>query len=342
MNIDELHEESWVRLQARRHQLPHALLLVGQRGLGKLELARQFAGALLCEHPKANGCACNACLACNWYSQEHHPDFRLLQPEVLAISEEEEVGENKRKASQQITIDQIRRLDDFFHIGTHRNGLRIVLICPAEAMNRSTANALLKTLEEPAPETLFLLVSDEAERLLPTIRSRCQLVQISAPIQESAYRWLTKQNCEEPARWLALAGGAPILALELSRAGERVILETLISHLVCGGTLTPLIASTALEKVLKSEKRINPTKRAVEWLQKWVLDLSLANAGLPIRYFVTEQANIAKLAQSTSAQKLQHFMRKAIQSRRYAEHPLNSRLLFEDIFLSYAALFSSS
>ncbi|HXE38145.1 MAG TPA: DNA polymerase III subunit delta', partial [Azonexus sp.] len=113
-------------LQARRKQLPHALLLVGQKGLGKLQLARQFAASLLCEQPQASGLACGKCLACNWYAQGNHPDFRILQPE--ALGEEVEAEDGKKKPSQQITIDQVRGLDDFLNVGTHRGGLRIVLV----------------------------------------------------------------------------------------------------------------------------------------------------------------------------------------------------------------------
>jgi len=188
MNAINLHECVWKGLLARRERLPHSLLLVGQKGLGKFELARQFAASLLCEQPQVDGLACGKCLACNWYSQGNHPDFRLLQPDALA--DEGEVEDGKKKPSQQITIDQVRGLDDFLIIGTHRAGLRIILVNPAEAMNRNTANALLKTLEEPAPATLFLLVSNEPLRLLPTIRSRCQVVPIAVPQPALAERLL--------------------------------------------------------------------------------------------------------------------------------------------------------
>lgn len=179
MNVIELHKKVWSGLQARRERLPHSLLLVGQKGLGKFELARRFAASLLCESPQMDGLACGKCLACNWFEQGNHPDFRLLQPDALA--EDVEVEEGKKKPSQQITIDQVRALDDFFNVGTHRGGLRIVIVNPTEAMNRSTANSLLKTLEEPSAGTLFLLVSSEPMRLLPTIRSRCQVVPVPVP-----------------------------------------------------------------------------------------------------------------------------------------------------------------
>jgi DNA polymerase-3 subunit delta' len=150
MNIIDLHPDAWAQLVARRAQLPHALLIAGQAGMGKFDLARHFAAFLLCESPTAATQACGVCAACGWLAQGNHPDFRLLQPEALA--EESTDGAEtsaRKKPSQQITIDQVRALDEFLHVGTHRHGARVILINPAEAMNRSTANSLLKSLEEP-------------------------------------------------------------------------------------------------------------------------------------------------------------------------------------------------
>src|SRR5574343_1797207 len=195
MNVIDLHAKVWSALQARRARLPHALLLGGQKGLGKFDLARCFAASLLCEAPQPEGLACGKCLACNWFGQGNHPDFRLLQPE--ALSTDVEVEDGKKKPSQQITIDQVRGLDEFFNIGTHRGGLRIVLVNPTEAMNRNTANSLLKTLEEPSPGTLFLMVSSEPMRLLPTIRSRCQAVPVPVPSARSAAKMLSDEGLGE-------------------------------------------------------------------------------------------------------------------------------------------------
>lgn len=339
MNVIELHSELWTKLQARRVQLPHSLLFAGQRGLGKFDLARAFAASLLCENPLANGEACGKCLACNWLSQGNHPDFRLLQPDAMAESEGEG-EESGKKASQQITIDQVRGLDDFLHVGTHRAGLRVVLVCPAEAMNRSTANALLKTLEEPAPGTLFVLVSHEPERLLPTIRSRCQTVAIARPDEARAREWLAAAGIGNPERWLALAGGAPLLAAELGDSGESRLIDALLEQLGRGAGLDPLAAAAALDKVVKAEKGSGaPMKRLMEWAQKWVVDLSLAAADLPVRYFIGEGRQLTALAKRSSMQSLLAFGRKTLQYRRHSEHPLNSRLFLEDFFLGYAALF---
>ncbi len=343
MNIIELHSEAWAQLGARRAQLPHALLISGQRGIGKYDLARCFAESLLCENPAADFQACGACAACNWLVQGNHPDFRLLQPDALA----EEGGEatesvSKKKPSQQITIDQVRALDDFLHVGTHRQGARVILINPAEAMNRSTANSILKSLEEPIDKTLFILISSESERLLPTIRSRCQSLPVSQPAPALGEEWLRQAGISDAAHWLALAGGSPLLAVELGSSEERVLLDALIAEMSRGTTLDALSAAASLDRVIKAEKRPAPLKRMIEWSQKWLFDLTLASEGLPLRYFFSQSQVLQRLAKTTDTANLLAFNRKTLQYKMQCEQPLNSRLFLEDFFLSYAALFRTS
>lgn len=341
MNIFQLQESAWQRLQGRRAQLPHALLLIGQRGVGKFELARAFAAGLLCEAPGMGGHACGQCSACNWLGQGNHPDFRLVQPAAMSDEEaeaDEETG--KKKPSQQITIDQVRGLDDFLHVGTHRQGVRIVLLHPAEAMNRNTANALLKSLEEPQPDTLFLLVSSEADRLLPTIRSRCQTVEVPLPSPQAATAWLAAQKVSDGGRWLALAGGAPRLAAELAGSGQRGLLDALLGQLQKGRQLDPIAAAALIEKTLKADKSGALTmKRTVEWLQKWSADLALVAEGLPPRYFQADGATIGQLAASSSTIKIINFNRLLIKFKAQSEHPLNLRLVLEELFFAYRALY---
>ena len=317
----------------------------GQRGIGKFALARSFAASLLCENLTAAGEACGACLACGWLAQGNHPDVRLLQPNAM-IAEAAESGEldeaGKKKPSQQITIDQVRALDDFLHVGTHRHGARVVLLNPAEAMNRSTANALLKSLEEPIASTLFLLISSEPHRLLPTIRSRCQVMPVRHPVHGLAGQWLSDAGVREAENWLALAGGSPLLALELSNSGERVLLDALLAQLTRGNSLDPLAAAANLDKVVKAEKRPAALKRALDWGQKWLFDLTLASEALPPRYFLAQALLLQALAQTTNTRKLLAFNRKAIQYKAQCEQPLNSRLFLEDFFMSYARLFRTS
>lgn len=343
MHIIELHSEAWAQLGARRAQLPHALLISGQRGIGKYDLARCFAESLLCENPAADLQACGVCAACGWLAQGNHPDFRLLQPDALA-EEGGDVTESggKKKPSQQITIDQVRALDDFLHVGTHRQGARVILINPAEAMNRATANSLLKALEEPIDKTLFILVSSESERLLPTIRSRCQSLPVSQPVPARGEAWLRQAGVSDAAHWLALAGGSPLLAVELGTSEERLLLDALIAEMSRGTTLDALAAAASVDKVIKAEKRPAPLKRMIEWSQKWLFDLTLASEGLPLRYFLSQARLLQRLAKTTDTANLLAFNRKTLQYKLQCEQPLNSRLFLEEFFLSYAALFRTS
>lgn len=339
MNVIELHHKVWSGLQGRRQRMPHSLLLIGQKGLGKFDLARCFAASLLCESPLADGMACGKCLACNWFAQGNHPDFRLLQPE--ALSEDIEAEDGKKKPSQQITIDQVRSLDEFFNVGTHRGGLRIVLVNPTEAMNRNTANSLLKTLEEPSPNTLFLMISSEPMRLLPTIRSRCQVVPVPVPLAKVAARVLADEGVERAEHWLALAGGAPGLALDMANSGQNAWLDLLVSRLGAGRAADPLGMATELERALKDSKGKLLLKQVVEAFQKWMVDLNLARNGLPVRYFLQHQAKISGLADMIPPARLIQSYRAAINRRQEAEQPLNARLFLEGLFLEYRALFAN-
>ncbi len=338
MNIIDLHENAWRTLQARRDRLPHALLLLGQKGLGKYQLARAFAKGLLCEAPLADGQSCGHCLACNWFAQGNHPDFRLLQPE--AMGEEGESEDGKKKPSQQITIDQIRALDEFFNVGTHRGGLRIIVVYPTEAMNRSTANSLLKTLEEPSPNTLFLMVSSEPMRLLPTIRSRCQVVPIPIPSPQRATQVLLEAGITDADRWLALAGGAPVLAMEMASTGQDAWLTHLTNQLGSGKRIDPLGSAVAIDKAIKDSKGKLLLKQVVEAFQKWLVDLSLARNGIPVRYFLAQERTISGLADMIPPAQLIHAYRAAISHRQEAEQPLNARLFLESLFLEYRGLFA--
>src|SRR5256885_3651524 len=207
-------EQAWKAWAQLRERLPHAILIQSGEGMGEFEFARACAQSLLCEKPGPDRRACDSCRACNWFSQGNHPDFRLIVPESMAPESREEGAEPAKKKSEQIRIEQARELADFLGVGTHRGGLRVVLIYPAETMNANTQNALLKNLEEPPPATVFLLVATQAERLLATVRSRCLKFTLLLPPSDLVLRWLKEQGLEHPEATLAGAGGAPPAALK--------------------------------------------------------------------------------------------------------------------------------
>lgn len=230
----------WGRLSGSLGKLPHALLIHGPRGIGKLALATRFANLLLCESPGAAD-PCGKCEGCRWFRDGNHPDFRLIQPESMAEdpeaeerAQDEERPGRKAKPSSEIKVAQVRGLSEFLYVGSHRGARRVALIHPAETMNPNAANALLKGLEEPPPNAAFILVTNSASRLLPTVRSRCVQVAVPVPDDQTARAWLAAKGVTKPDRWLAFAGGAPLLALELATGECSAELTHLLDALVDG------------------------------------------------------------------------------------------------------------
>ena len=212
-------ENEWARLRELDKRPAHGLLFKGAKGIGKLDLAINFAQSLLCQDPGESGRACGKCPSCHWFEQGAHPDFRLLQPEALNPDAEE--NETGKKPSKQISVDQIRGLADFFGMSAHQGGRRVIVIHPAEAMNINAANALLKNLEEPPQGLLFILVSHKPQQLLPTILSRCVVFALASPDAETSIRWLSAQGVKKPAEVFAISGFSPLQAAHLDEGLAR-------------------------------------------------------------------------------------------------------------------------
>jgi DNA polymerase-3 subunit delta' len=299
-------------LKASRERLPHALLLHGPRGVGKLELAERVAQLLLCEHADPAARPCDKCDACRWYLAANHPDFRRVEPEAIAkvpapTEEEGEEGgaadapaRRTKQPSLFIRIEQIRALADFLNVGSHRGALRIALVHPAEDLYPNAANALLKSLEEPPTGAVFILVSHRPARLLPTIRSRCVALPVAIPPRDAAIAWLKQQGAENPERWLAYAGGAPVQAGIYAEEAE------------------------AWDRLLKSPAPVDDREnleRLAEVLQKVAYDRAFSAFGLPPKYKTgTKPGNPAK------RRRLLAYARKMGENRMLARHPLQPRL----------------
>ncbi|HYU67855.1 MAG TPA: DNA polymerase III subunit delta' [Burkholderiales bacterium] len=307
--------------------MPHAILIQSGEGLGEFEFAQACAQSLLCEKPQADRHACGTCHACNWFSLGNHPDFRLIVPESMAPESREESVEPAKKRSEQIRIEQARELADFLAVGTHRGGLRVILVYPAEAMNANTQNALLKNLEEPPPATVFLLVTTQPERLLATVRSRCLKFSLPFPPSDPVVRWLREQGLKQPEATLAGAGGAPLAALKAADtdADRRRFIE---------GLGNPGFDPTALaEAVLRI-----PLWDLVGWLQRWSYDLLLARVAGRVRYNPNQERVIADTARHCDAVDIAAYLRRLAQARALARHPLNAKLFVEDLLLQYQRL----
>lgn len=319
----------WTRLQAERAHLPHALLLYGKAGTGKLDFARQLAQSLLCQAPAADGQPCRQCPACNWFAQQGHPDFRLVTPSADQEPRPEEDGSERKpaKASKYIVIEQIRELMDFVSLTTHQAGLRVAVIAPAERMNAAAANALLKTLEEPPPDTLLLLVAGQPGRLPATILSRCRKELLPAPGPEAALHWLKEQGVDEAPLWLALANDAPLAARELAQREEVALRRILLAQLAKPGQMDPLALAEKLEKTDRT--------LVVGWLQQWIYDLISSKLAGQVRFQVDCPDMVAALAGRVRLLPLLAYQRELTALQQTLEHPLNSLLLIEQLLLSY-------
>jgi DNA polymerase-3 subunit delta' len=324
--------EVWQHLNQDNQRLPHAFLLHGRIGIGKYDFARGFSQALLCTDKQASGYACGQCSSCNWFAEESHPDFRLLSPEQESDAEEEGVTTKKSRKKTQISVTQIRELNDFLSLSSHRsNGLRIVLIHPAEALNIASANALLKMLEEPAPSVVFILVAHQLQRLLPTIISRCQKIKMPMPNEAQALTWLMDQGVQNAAQQLAYLDGSPIKAFNEQLQFEQFT-ETW-RLLALGHKLEPHIAASALIA--------NSVEAGIIALQKWVYDITAMRFVGQVRYHVQHKNALLALAEKVNLSRLFDFQKKMDAFRKLALHPLNHELQMESLLLEYTHIFQT-
>jgi DNA polymerase-3 subunit delta' len=314
--------EQWQQLQLRRQQqrLPHALLLAGPAGLGKTEFARDLANSLLCEHPGQDGSPCLQCRACARFAAMTHPDFLVVEPE---------------EAGKAIKVDQIRDLISQFVLASHQGGYRIAIVQPAEQMNLAAANSLLKTLEEPPPESLLLLISASPSLLPATILSRCQRLDFMPPSHAQALDWLNKTHAMPEAKaqaLLALAYDAPLAALALQDETvltERQALFRSFSDIAQG--------QNALAQTEPWLKLALPTP--INWLSSWINDLIRLKSGLPTALRNRDlREGLQNLAQRVDLLGLYEFLDELNSIARMQRSPLNAQLLVEGVLLQWQAL----
>jgi DNA polymerase-3 subunit delta' len=331
-------QAAWTQLQQMRERLPHAILFYGPAGIGKADFMETFAQALLSENVRPDGHACGACASCGWFAQNNHPDYRRVRPEALEDEpggEAEEGAEpaskskSTRAPSKEIKIEQVRGLADFMNISTHRQGLRVVVLYPAESLNMPASNALLKTLEEPPPGTVFLLASNSLDRLLPTILSRCRKFALPMPDHASALAWLQAQGVQDADSWLREQGGAPLAAMAEAEAGSREDMEALLHFL----------ANPAVDGALRAAEKLSKASlpALVAWQQRWLYDVFSLKLSGKIRYYPRYQRELAALAGRVQTANLNRAIKAAGERRAVADHPLSAKLFVEDMLLEYTS-----
>lgn len=315
----------WQQLSARK-QHAHAYLLHGPQGIGKQDLAQFFAVFLLCQQPSAAG-ACGQCKACHLWAAGSHPDVFVLEP----ATDKKTVG-----------VDDVRELIGFVNKTAQLGGRKVVLIAepPVEDMTLAASNALLKSLEEPAGNTVLLLLSDQPSRLLPTIKSRCVLQACPLPTLEQSRLFLQKNiaglTTETADELLVLAGGSPLMAL---RCHAQDILTQ--RALVAEGVKKLLKQQATASQLAESWKAV-----PILWLLDWFCDWSQRI----VRYQLTDDeaglglADMAKVVQylagKTSKQKVLSMHDWLLQQRQkvLGKGNLNPVLLLEALLVQWASL----
>lgn len=332
-------QQTWRRLLALGERMPHALLFVGPEGTGKRDLADALAAALLCARPAQDGHACGHCETCTLRLSGNHPDLHFLVPAAqLASPEVTPVEEGGKAKSSQIVIDQVRDLQSSLGTTAHQSGGRVVIVEPAEAMNTFTANALLKLLEEPPAGCTFVLCCSSPRMLLPTIRSRCQAWAIPPPDEAALQAWAAGKP-PELLRLARAGGGMPLAAERLSARGVAPHLLRFVRDIGALPETDALTLAGQWDGWLKSKEALAAgldMAMLVDWVQRWVTDLASVRLDGRVRYFPDQQERLSALAMRATVESMTTCYNDLARIRRVARHPLNSRLMLEDMLLRYA------
>ena len=313
----------WIAAQLRQllAQRGHAWLLQGPSGLGQYDLALGLAQSWLCDRPGPEG-ACGACDSCHQVEVRSHADLVVLMPETAMLAlgwplpekAQQDLDDKKRKPSREIRVDAMRDALEFAQRTSGRGRGKVVMVYPAERMNAVTANALLKTLEEPPGDMRFVLATEAAHQLLPTIRSRCLGHTLAWPDAPAAAAWLQEEGVPPAAvpGLLRAAGGRPEDALRLHQAGVDGRSWSQWPKALVRGDMAA-IADWGPAQV-------------VEALQKLCHDLLAVQAGAAPRFFEPQD-----LPAPGSVAALTSWWRNLGETARTVEHPFNAGLLLEDL-----------
>lgn len=311
--------------QLTAQKLPHALMLAGPRGIGKRHLAEALAQLVLCLTP-IEGTPCGKCRSCQLNQAQTHPDMLWLEPD---------------EGSKSIKVDQVRELTEILSKTAQQGGYKVIVLEPAEAMNANAANALLKSLEEPAAKTLIVLVSHNPSSVLPTIRSRCQLRLLPLPRKEQVVHWLTPLLAGHSTNadvLITAARGAPLTALALLQGDALEEREQWLAQFA----RLSLGQLSAIE--LAASWQGGDISAMLEWLLALTHSLARWRVGCEDAAITGMPVELRTRLQDLSLPLLHRYIEKLLLTRKQwlgGSNP-NKQLLLEEILLDWGALLRAS
>lgn len=337
--INQVHpwnQTLWQRLTKDLSQAPQALLLSGIKGLGKRQLATQYASLLLGADEvfyHGNHPDCHVLMAQN----------KLLEGQLLSDYALRYIEPIKGKAKPKtvITVAQIRKLITQITQHAQMSGQKVIIIDGADKMNNNAANALLKTLEEPVSKTSFILVCDAIERLPATIKSRCVVIPMRAPDAEIGLQWLSQQTNDAAAKsYLSMAGRAPLAALELSKN------ETIVTIREIFTSLNGLLARHKTPLDTAKDWQAFPAKEVADMLQKLLVDAFKLSTVAPQSpacsnddlFFPVQRDWIEKIANLTGKITLSKTYDAVTDAKRLLDTPADNKLILESLAFSFAKM----
>jgi DNA polymerase III subunit delta' len=311
---------------------------------GGAQYAVLMAHALLCAVPfnelirsSRGGLACGQCAQCLLLKVGNHPDLMTLVPENIDaqfLSQLKSAGkaDKDKKPSKTIKIKQLRALEHTFTLSSQRGGRKVVIIYPAELLGSVTANALLKTLEEPMPNTFFIVVSQNWGQVLPTLRSRCVCHTLIDPDLKAKTAWLESQKITHSKRWLELSAGKIEIAMNMAQDPLWMPLLKLMPYLLEGARIDAIGLAQEMAKADLS--------RVTQALTLWLHDILAVSQGVPARFFASHTETMQRSVQTLNPESAAHYAIRLNEMAAISEHPLNARVQCEFLLLEYKKMFS--
>jgi hypothetical protein len=297
---------------------PSQTLLISARpGIGQDILIQNYVALLMCEHShEINGVAyaCNECQSCILFANNNHPDIYSLVVDVEADK-------------KNISVEDIRGMLEFLSTSTHLGRHKVVLIPDVDLLSISSANALLKILEEPPSYVLFILQTTNISGVLATIRSRCHIHKLSVSDIPDAISYIENSGVWNPEFWLNYYDNAPLFTLQVSQEQFDALMNALLQP--------------SIDNIFTASAHFDAKSAGflIDFLSKWLNDLASYLQGAHMRYFMAYSTKLDSLAKRIDLQKVYYLFDKVNFLQDWTGHPLNYKLQLENLLLQYQNLF---